>query len=196
MSNSKIPFDLQKLWEELNQDETERYEQDLQKRLELRAEQYAIQAEASVSYSEDEIVRVLSFRLGKERYAVDVAIVRGVRTIHKITRVPAAPIFYQGVVNIRGQIISVLDLRLFFGMRADELDKQELILIETADLFIGLLAEHIEEVQTIPLNSIASGHVNYARGVTKEQIIILDTDILLSDERLIVGGEKAHDESN
>ena len=196
MSDSKMPFDLQKLWEELNQDETERYEQDLRKRLENRADQYAAQIEEPITYAEDEIVRVLSFRLGKERYAVDVDVVRGVRTIEKITRVPAAPIFYRGIVNIRGQIISVLDLRLFFGMSADEFSKKELVLVESSDFYIGLLAEHIEEVQTIPLNLIAQGNVNYARGVTKEQIIILDIETLLSDERLIVGGENLHDESN
>lgn len=190
MSDSKMPFDLQKLWEELNEGEIERHEQDLKNRLEYRAKQYAAQPEDSVTYAEDEITRVLVFRLGKEHYGIDVAVVRGVRSIEKITRVPAAPMFYRGVVNVRGQIISVLDLRLFFGMIADELPKHELVLIESSDLFIGLLAEHIEEVQTIPLTLIEAGNTRYAHGVTKEHLIILDTDVLLSDERLIVGGEK------
>jgi purine-binding chemotaxis protein CheW len=189
MPDNKLSFDLQKLWEELNQDETERQEQNLRNQLEQRAKQYAAQPEDTIAYAEDEIIRVLAFRLGKERYGVDVTIVRNVRTIEKITRVPATPMFYHGVVNVRGQIISVLDLRLFFGLIADDLSKLELILVESSDLSIALLAEHIEEVQIIPLTHIEAGNVRYARGVTKERLIILDTDILLSDERLIVGGE-------
>jgi purine-binding chemotaxis protein CheW len=193
MPDSKMPFDLQKLWEELNQGDTDRHEQSQQTRLEQRAKQYAALPQKISIYAEDEMIRVLTFRLGKERYGLDVAVVRGVRTIDKITRVPAAPIFYHGVVNVRGQVISVLDLRLFFGMVEHELPKHELILVESSDLFIGLLAEHIEGVQSVPLSLIESGNMRYARGVTKEQLIILDTDILLSDERLIVGGEKNYD---
>lgn len=181
---------LQILWDELNQDDTEREAVNLQARLVQRAKQYATPQKQKVNYADDEVYNVLTFRLGQERYAVDVATVRGVRPITSITRVPGVPPFYRGVINVRGRIVSVLDLRHFFNIAGEKSDlPSELLLIETTTLFLAILAHHIEEITAIPRANIEAQDMKYARGVTAERLVILDIETLFNDDRLIIGGK-------
>lgn len=181
---------LQALWEELNQDDTQREQGNLQTRLQQRAKVYATPQKYDTTYGEDEIYHLLTFQLGKERYAVDVAHVRGVRPLGSITRVPGIPNFYRGVINMRGRIVTVLDLRYFFNIDTDKSDMPpELVIAETEDLFIALLAHYIEEVTIIPRETVEAVDVKYARGVTAERLVILDIQTLFSDDRLIIGGK-------
>lgn len=188
---SKKKSDLQSLWEELNQSEAERNQQILESTLRQRAQQYAAPLRETKTYADDEIYQVLSFQLGSESYGVDVAVIRGIRPLERITRVPSAPNFYRGVVNVRGQIISVLDLRAFFGMEAPEIAKAELVLVGLGDMTLALLAERVEDVEMIPRSSVEPVEMSYSRGISHSRLIILDMLNLLNDERLIVGGKSA-----
>jgi purine-binding chemotaxis protein CheW len=184
--------DLQTLWEELNQSEEERSRQALEETLSQRARQYAAPLRETKTYAEDEVYHVLSFRLGSETYGVDVDVIRGIRPLEHLTRVPSAPDFYRGVVNVRGQIISVLDLRAFFGMESSEkFPKAELVLVGAGDMTLALLAERVDDVETIPRNMVESVEMRYARGISHSRLIILDMISLLNDERLIVGGKSS-----
>jgi purine-binding chemotaxis protein CheW len=184
--------DLQALWEELNQSEEQRSSQVLEEILNQRARQYAAPLRESKSYAEDEVYQVLSFRLGSESYGVDVEVIRGIRPLERLTRVPSAPDFYRGVVNVRGQIISVLDLRAFFGMEASEkFPKAELVLVGAGDMTLALLAERVDDVETIPRSMVEAVEMRYARGITHSRLILLDMLSLLNDERLIVGGKSS-----
>jgi len=190
MSDKATLNDLQTLWEELNQSEEERQQQALNQRLRERAQQYAKPQRQEQSFAEDAVYQVLVFALGDERYALDVTVVRGVRTRGHVTRVPGTPAFYRGVVNVRGQIISVLDLRFFFGLNAEVTERaQELVLVEAGELELGLLANHVEEVLTIPKATVEPIEMKYARGVTAERLVILDIEFLFDDDRLIIGKE-------
>jgi purine-binding chemotaxis protein CheW len=181
---------LNALWEELNQDDSQREQENLQTRLQHRAKQYATPQKQEITYGENEVYHVLAFQLGKERYALDVAHVRGVRPVESLTRVPGVPTFYRGVINVRGRIVSVLDLRHFFNIPVDKSDlPPELIIAETEDLYLALLAHHIEEVTSIPRETVEVVDVKYARGVTSERLVLLDIQTLFSDERLIIGGK-------
>lgn len=189
MSNKKS--DLQALWEELNQNEAERSQQVLEATLSQRARQYAAPLREAQNYSEDEIYQVLSFHLGNESYGIDVAVIRGIRPLERLSRVPAAPNFYRGVVNVRGQIITVLDLRAFFGMDAPALPKAELVLVGAGDMTLALLAERVDDVEMIPRTMVEPVEMSYARGISHSRLILLDMISLLHDERLIVGGKSA-----
>jgi purine-binding chemotaxis protein CheW len=181
---------LHALWDELNQDDSQREQENLAARLQYRAKQYATPQKEEATYSEDEVYEVLTFRLGKERYAMDVIHVRGVRPVGSITRVPGVPNFYRGVINVRGRIVSVLELRHFFNIGADKSDMPpELVIAETEDLYLALLAHHIEEVATIPRETVESVDIKYARGVTADRLVILDIQTLFSDDRLSIGGK-------
>lgn len=191
MSKQNMPDDLQALWDELTQSDDIRRKRIRQKRFAERAKQYALPKDAEQSYADDEVYKLLTFNLNKEHYGIDVDVVTGVRPAEKITRVPATPDFYRGVINVRGQIISVLDLGQFLGLATSDTTKQELILVQAHNLSLALLADRIQEVQWIPRETVEAVDMRYARGVTVNQLVILDTDYLLTDDRLIIGGENA-----
>lgn len=189
MSKRNMPDDLQALWDELTQSDEIHRKRIRQRRFTERAKQYALPKEDEQSYSDDEVYKLLTFTLGDERYGIDVDIVTGVRPTDKITRVPAIPKFYRGVINVRGQIISVLDLRQFFGLLPSDASRHELVLVHAHNLSLALLTDRIQEVQWIPREIVEAVDMRYARGVTANQLVILDTDYLLTDDRLIIGGE-------
>jgi purine-binding chemotaxis protein CheW len=128
------------------------------------------------------------FRLGSERYALDIQAVRGVRPLGRMTRVPGTPAFYRGVVNLRGQIVSVIDLRSYFGVAlVEDRPPKELILATAAGLDVALLAHHIEDVATLPKTAVEPVEIRSARGIAPGRLIVLDAEQLFADERLIVG---------
>lgn len=182
-------IDWNKLWRDLTWDDTERQAEVNRLRLQQRARQYAALLPTDTA-PETETLPMLTFVLGEEHYAIDVMLVRAVRTIAHITPVPGVPVFYRGVVNLRGRITSVLDLRLFFDIPIfDAAAPGELIVIQANHLEIGLLAHVVRSVIEIAPESIdPQPDIRYARGVTSEKLILLDLARLFEDERLIVGG--------
>lgn len=174
---------LRSIRETLNWDDDERQRELLRR----RARQYAAPLKSREDDAADHLT-VLVFRLGSEVYGVDVGVVRAVRVLPKVTPVPASPHFYRGVVNLRGQIITVMDLSAFFDMPIDE-EARELIVVQANDLEIGLLARHVEDVALVPRNTLRPfEYIRYTMGVTNEQLVVLDIPQLLLDERLMIGG--------
>jgi purine-binding chemotaxis protein CheW len=178
------------IWERFAWSDAEDEETVIKKRLHQRAQQYAVPTR-DLEVAAADSKTMLTFELGEEHYGVDVMMVRGVRTIPRITRVPGTPLFYRGVVNVRGQVITVLDLRLFFNIPvADEqVAPDELVVVQSGNLEIGLLADNIEGVMTISASEYeAVDNVRYAFGVTSEQLVLLDIQHMLDDEQLVIGG--------
>ena len=181
--------DWEALWAGFTWDEIGETEATLQKRLQQRAQLYAAPNQRT-ELAPEEVRTVLTFELGHEHYGVDVMAVRGVRTINRITPVPAIPPFYLGVVNMRGQVLTVMDLRLFFGIPvADEARApDELVVVKGSTLEIGLLAHNVEGVLMIPAQDFRPvDNMRYALGVTKERLVLLDVLRLLEDDQLVVG---------
>ena len=189
MPDKSMLNDLQALWEELTQSEEEQKARIRRQRFDERAKDYAAPKIEDDNYADNEVYRLLTFRFGDEQYGIDVEIVTGIRPAEKITRVPGIPPFYRGVINVRGQILSVLDLRLFFNLAPSESKKSELIMIKLENLSLALLADHIEEVQVVPRNTIEPVDTPYVRGVTANKLVVLDTKYLQNDDRLIIGGK-------
>ncbi|QPC84674.1 chemotaxis protein CheW [Phototrophicus methaneseepsis] len=171
----------------LEWDSAERRQADTLTRLSLRAAQYA-EPTRHDAQNQLNTQTCLTFTLAKERYAIDIAYVRGVQTTGRITRVPGAPDFYPGVVNMRGRIITVFDLRQFFGLEVDEEMPPEMIQMEVNQLHLGLLADHVEGVILVPNDTIEPLDILYAHGITREKLVVLDMEKLAGDERLIVNG--------
>jgi purine-binding chemotaxis protein CheW len=178
------------LFEQLDWDDATRQERALQSRLKERARQYATPKIIEEDVQDEQVFHVLAFTLGKERYAVDVKVVRGVRSTERLTRVPATPLFYRGVVNIRGQIISVLELRAFFDLAYDPTQTpKEMIVIEGHNLQIAILADHVSDVLSIPKTEVDAIDLRYAYGITQTRLIVLDVEQILTDGKMIVGGK-------
>jgi purine-binding chemotaxis protein CheW len=141
----------------------------------------------------------LTFKLGNEVFATDVAKVREVLDLTPITAIPRTPEFMAGVINLRGSVVPVVDLRLCFGMSKTERTRKTCIvvvevLLEAEAIVIGALADSVEEVidlepeQIEPAPSIGTRiRTDFIRGMGKHDgqfIMILDIDRVFSVEEL------------
>lgn len=104
----------------------------------------------------DEDEQVVVFRLGKEEFGVPIANVEEiVRVPEELTRVPKTPAFVEGVINLRGTVLPVLDLRLRMGMKqVDRSDRQRIMVFMIAKLRTGFIVDQVAEVLKIPKVSI------------------------------------------
>lgn len=134
--------------------------------------------------------QVVGFRIGNETYGVRIGSVREIVRVPEITAVPNAPAVIEGVINLRGKIIPVMDLRKRFGNSAVQPDKKNRILVvELENKFVGLIVSSASEVLKIPPSEIespgsvfAEGESSYVTGVGKLKgrlIILLDIARLL-----------------
>lgn len=185
----KPHVDWEAVWKSLNWDDESRQDDAEHERLRQRAQQYAAPlVEAQII--PDDARSVLTFDLGSEHYGVDVTSVRGVRAAPHITAVPGAPNFYRGVINLRGKIVTVLDLRLFFGLNTpDTLNLPgEIVITQAGNLQLALLAQQIKGVVSLAASEIKSvEHLAYAIGITRDRTIVLNINQLFEDTRLVVG---------
>jgi purine-binding chemotaxis protein CheW len=183
-------IDWEAVWKSLNWDDEQRQQSVNAERLRQRAQHYAAPVKDQETVPED-ARSILAFQLGHEQYGIDVKFVRGIRSLGVIAHVPGSPNFYQGVINVRGQIITVVDLRNFFQIPpgAELTDPGEVVIVHAGKLEMALLAHHVIGVDSIPLSAIKPvEHMPYALGLTSEKMILLDMGQLFQDERLIVGG--------
>lgn len=190
MPTNSGSIDWETVWKSLDWDDDDRQQSGESERLRQRARQYAATSRDKTELAGDSRA-VLTFDLGKEQYGVDVMLVRSVRTVTRIARVPGVPRFYQGVINVRGRIITVMDLRYFFDIAVqDEADQPgELVIVRSNNLEIGLLAHQVNGVVSVPLAAIRPiEHMPYMLGMTGGHVVVLNIIQLFEDERLIVGG--------
>ena len=136
-------------------------------------------------------LQVVGFRIGNETYGVRIGAVREIVRVPEITSVPSAPDVIEGVINLRGKIIPVMDLRKRFGETDIHHDKKNRILVvELDNKPVGLIVNAASEVLKIPPSEIeppgtvfAEGESSYVTGVGKLRgrlIILLDIAKLLS----------------
>ena len=147
----------------------------------------------------DQAAQYLTFRLGEEVFALDITQVREVLDYTAITRVPRMPEFMRGVINLRGSVVPVVDLRLKFGMSATERTVNTCIIIAEVALgdehtLLGALADSVQEVIDLEAGQIeppprlgTSIDAAFIRGMGKRDerfVIILDVDRVFSNEEL------------
>lgn len=159
--------------------------------LEARAKQLARAAQAPSTAASLEL---LEFRLAQERYAIETRFVQEVYPLREFTPLPCTPPFIRGVVNVRGRIVPVLDLKKFFALPDQGLtDLHRVILLRGQGMEVGLLADIALGVRTVlqaalqpSLPTLTGIRAEYLKGVTEEPLIVLDADRLLADPNIIV----------
>ena len=142
-------------------------------------------------------LELLEFRLARESYALETRYVREVYPLKNLTPLPCTPPFVLGIVNVRGRILPVLDLKKFFELPEQGLtDLNRIILVRGNDLELGLLADVIAGVRTIPVDSLQPSlptltgiRAEYLKGVTAARLVVLDLDRILADPKIIVQEE-------
>lgn len=141
------------------------------------------------------VSRWVSFRLGSETYGIDVMQVREVLRGTDISPVPGAPTYVLGIINLRGNVVSIIDTRSRFGLPPKEMDDASRILIlEAGDHVVGFLVDSVCEVAELRTSEVESapdtGSGDAARFIIglsnrKEGLLILvDASRLLSDDEL------------
>lgn len=140
---------------------------------------------------------VTEFLLTESRCAIELAYIRDAYVLKEITAVPCTPPFIKGIINVRGQIIPVIDLKGFLGLPHKEHSAQNsVIIIRSADDELGILTDGILGVRSIPHQDIrpplfaaGSAKANYVKGITIEPVIILDALKILADDHLVIHEE-------
>ena len=163
----------------------------------LRARAQALARPQARSSIDEASLEVLEFRLARERYALETRHVSEVYPLKNLTPLPSTPSFVVGIVNVRGRILPVLDLKKFFGLPEYGLtDLHRIILVSGPELEFGLLADVSVGVRTIPASSLQPPlptltgiGAEYLQGVTVERLIVLDMERILRDPRILVNEE-------
>jgi purine-binding chemotaxis protein CheW len=143
------------------------------------------------------LLELLEFRLAQERYALESQYVQEVHPLRDLTPLPCAPPFVLGIVNVRGRILPVLDLKKFFDLPEKGLtDLHRMILVRGGDLELGLLADVIVGVRSVPADSLQPSlptltgiRSDYLKGVTAERLVVLDLARILADPKIMVHEE-------
>lgn len=160
----------------------------------LKARARALAQEPAPTPIASEHIEVVEFALAYEHYAVESRYVREVYPLENLTPLPCTPAFVLGIVNVRGEILSVIDLKKFFDLPEQGLtDLHRIILVRGNDLEFGVLADAIVGVRTIPADSLQPSlptltgiRGDYLKGVTAERLVVLDLDRILADPKIIV----------
>ena len=137
--------------------------------------------------------QVVVCQLGEESYGLDIGSVFEIIRFQECTAVPASPSFVDGIINLRGRIIPVVDMASRFGLRRSEATKSTRIIVAgTAGMRVGLVVDAVTELLMIPEESVeptpdvASGYDSaYIRGIAKlaeELVILLDLGALFADQ--------------
>ncbi len=145
---------------------------------------------------EDREVQLVIFQLGREEFAVEVIQVREIIRMQDITRMPKAPSFVEGIINLRGQIIAVLDLAQRLNLEAAERGSEtRIIVVEAGDVKVGMIVDSVSEVMRIgeeevePSPALAADvEAVYLKGVVKQEnrlIILLDLTRILATEEMM-----------
>ncbi|WP_018123562.1 chemotaxis protein CheW [Desulfovibrio oxyclinae] len=149
--------------------------------------------ENDVQHQDAELIQLVTFTIGHEEFAVDILRVQEIIRTMDITNVPRAPEFVEGVINLRGKVIPIVDLRRRFGLESRKHDKHtRIIVIEINMMIVGFIVDSVSEVLRIPsgtieppppvVSGLESEYISGVGQLEERLLILLDLDQLLSNE--------------
>ena len=141
-----------------------------------------------------ETLELVEFVVAGEHYAISLEHVREVGVLKELTPVPCTPDFVLGIINLRGEIHTLIDLRAFFDLPRTALtDLNKVLILASDELRIGILADSIRGVRSLLLTdlqpalpTLTEKRAEYLRGITADRLIVLDALRLLDDPSLVV----------
>lgn len=144
----------------------------------------------------------LTFALGTEEYGVNIVGVTEIVGMQRIMPVPDVPNYIKGVINLRGKVIPLMDVRLRFGMPERAYDERTVVIVmDVGEAPIGLIVDGVSEVLEIPPSQV-DRHTQFGRSTTRSVIagigrigervaVLLDTSVLVSDSDVTLPAEMA-----
>jgi purine-binding chemotaxis protein CheW len=142
-----------------------------------------------IRQGDEEEIQLVVFQLGREEYAIEVSQVREILSMVEATRMPNAPAYMKGVINLRGQILAVIDLGERLRIESGEGDRR-IIVVEVGENRAGMIVDYVSEVLRVPMSSVegspvfsAEAEAGMIKGVIKLQnrlLILLNAALVLS----------------
>ncbi|MCF8240147.1 MAG: chemotaxis protein CheW [Melioribacteraceae bacterium] len=130
----------------------------------------------------DEVLQLVSFKIGNEEFGVDILKVQEINKMMQITKVPNAPSHVEGVINLRGKIIPVIDLRIKLRIeRKDYNNNTRIVVLENDNNIVGFIVDEVKEVLRIP-KSITEAPPEMVAGIDSKYI----TSIGKLEDRLLI----------
>lgn len=137
----------------------------------------------------------VTIQIDREMFGIDVMRVREIIGVTDITHVPNTLPFMKGVIDLRGIVVPLVDMRIKFGLEERSFDKRTVfVIVETMGEFVGMIVDSVSDVVNIPDSSIqVSGHLNmnvdsrFIRGISRhddKMVIVLDIDRILTGDEL------------
>lgn len=163
----------------------------------LKARAKALAQEPKEEAVTEEVLEVVEFLLAYEKYGIESSYVREVYPLKELTPLPGMPPFVLGIINVRGQILSVIDIKKFFDLPEKGLtDLNKVIILQSDSMEFGVLADVILGARNVSLSELQPSlptltgiRQEYLQGVTEERVVILDAEKLLSDKKIIIHEE-------
>ena len=168
-------------------------ENDIQ-RIILKKRAAALAVEPKEDGTENDLIEIVEFLLADEYYAIESVFISEVCHLKDLTPIPCTPAFVLGVINLRGTILSVIDLRTFFELPNKGLsDLNKVIVLNDGVMEFGILADVIRGVRLISVKTLQASlptltniRADYLKGVSEERLVVLDGGKILSDQRMVV----------
>ncbi len=148
---------------------------------------------ASNANAPEQELRWVTFRLENEKYGINVMQVQEVLRVSEIAPVPGAPDYVLGIINLRGNVVTVIDTRKRFGLPPKEMeDATRIVIIESDEQVVGILVDSVAEVVDLRISEMESApnvgteeSAKFIQGVAShdnELLILVDLNRLLTDE--------------
>ena len=150
-------------------------------------------AQKEMKVQTEELLQLVSFNIGQEEFGLDIQSIQEINRMVDITRVPNAPEFVSGVINLRGKVIPIIDLRKRFGFPSKEYDKNtRIIVVELNGMVVGFIVDAVSEVLRIPKSitepppsivaGIGSEYITAVAKLENRLLILLDLERILKDK--------------
>ncbi len=155
---------------------------------------------AKKNVGDDPILQWVTFRLSEETYGINVMQVKEVLRVTEIAPVPGAPEYVMGIINLRGNVVTVIDTRKRFGLVTSEMDDAtRIVIIESDESVVGVLVDSVAEVVELRRSEVeispnvgndeSSKYIEGVATFNKELLILVDINKLLTSEEWLEVGE-------
>jgi purine-binding chemotaxis protein CheW len=140
------------------------------------------------------LLEIVEFVLGPERYGIESSRIREIYPLNEFTPLPCTPAFVLGLVNVRGQILSIINIKKLFDLPEKGLtDLNKVIIVNAHSIELGILADAILGTRSIApeelhpaLPTLTGIRADYLQGITKDSLVVLDVEKILADEKILV----------
>jgi len=161
--------------------------------LRARARVLAQERQGDEDFSQSRL-EVVEFLLASEHYGIELTYIREIHALTEFTPLPGTPAFVLGLTNVRGRILSVIDIKKLFDLPGKGLtDLNKVIVVRTHQMELGILADAVLGVRSIALNKFQTSlptltgiRAEYLKGITNHPLVVLDVAKILSDEKIVV----------